>query len=214
MRPYLLRPPERFSGSTRLFSGSLFVISSKAETDMKRRPGDVGLYLRRAIRPALLRRSRSTRPRAAARSPSSSRASCRGPSHGASASPASGRCSRPRRARGRTPRPPAGPASCEPPGGHGTSTCARRSSCSSSPRPQARAEPRSDASSLRPPLHLLERGLDDQERARPDELLHLELARQRHEDAVEVAERLDHALVLGSGDDEQGQLLPPGPEEL
>ena len=49
MRPLLLRPPLFFSGSVRLFSGSVFVISSKVETDMKRRPGEVGLYLRSGI---------------------------------------------------------------------------------------------------------------------------------------------------------------------
>src|SRR4051794_1985431 len=49
MRPFTLRPPLFFSGSTRLFSGSVFVISSKVETDMKRRPGLVGLYLRTGI---------------------------------------------------------------------------------------------------------------------------------------------------------------------
>ena len=49
MRPYLLRPPLFFSGSSRLFSGSVFVISSKVETDMNRRPGEVGLYLRTGI---------------------------------------------------------------------------------------------------------------------------------------------------------------------
>src|SRR3954471_14014978 len=49
MRPFTLRPPLFFSGSTRLFSGSVFVISSKVETDMKRRPGLGGLYLRTGI---------------------------------------------------------------------------------------------------------------------------------------------------------------------
>jgi len=34
---------------SRLFSGSVFVISSNVETDMKRRPGEVGLYLRIGI---------------------------------------------------------------------------------------------------------------------------------------------------------------------
>src|SRR4030042_4480901 len=32
-------------GASRLFSGSFFVISEKSETDAKRLPGDVGLYL-------------------------------------------------------------------------------------------------------------------------------------------------------------------------
>src|SRR5436190_7689536 len=48
MRPFTFRPPLFFSGSVRLFSGSVFVISSNDETDMKRRPGEVGLYLRMA----------------------------------------------------------------------------------------------------------------------------------------------------------------------
>src|SRR6266516_6051964 len=50
MRPFTFRPPLFLSGSVRLFSGSVFVISSNDETDMKRRPGLVGLYLRIAIR--------------------------------------------------------------------------------------------------------------------------------------------------------------------
>ena len=44
IRPLLLRPPFFFSGSVRLRSGVVFVTSSKVETDMKRRPGLVGLY--------------------------------------------------------------------------------------------------------------------------------------------------------------------------
>jgi hypothetical protein len=43
MRPFTFRPPLFFSGSVRLFSGSVFVISSKDETDMNRLPGLVGL---------------------------------------------------------------------------------------------------------------------------------------------------------------------------
>ncbi len=43
MRPLLLRPPFFVTGSSRLFSGVVFVISSNVETDMKRRPGLVGL---------------------------------------------------------------------------------------------------------------------------------------------------------------------------
>jgi hypothetical protein len=43
MRPFEFRPPLFFSGPVKLFSGSVFVISSKAGTDMKRRPADVGL---------------------------------------------------------------------------------------------------------------------------------------------------------------------------
>ncbi len=45
MRPLLFRPPFFVSGSVRLFSGFDFVISSNVETDMKRRPGLVGLEL-------------------------------------------------------------------------------------------------------------------------------------------------------------------------
>src|SRR5207248_11418041 len=49
MRPFTFRPPLFFSGSVRLFSGFVFVISSNVETDMKRRPGLVGLYRRMGI---------------------------------------------------------------------------------------------------------------------------------------------------------------------
>ena len=49
MRPLLFRPPFRFSGSSRLFSGSVFVISSKPWTVRKRFPGLVGLSFLRAI---------------------------------------------------------------------------------------------------------------------------------------------------------------------
>ena len=49
MRPLLLRPPFFVTGSSRLFSGFVFVISSNVETDMKRRPGEVGLYRRIGI---------------------------------------------------------------------------------------------------------------------------------------------------------------------
>jgi hypothetical protein len=38
-----LRPPVFLSGASRLFSGSVYVTSSKVETDMKRRPALVGL---------------------------------------------------------------------------------------------------------------------------------------------------------------------------
>jgi hypothetical protein len=37
------------TGASRLFSGVVFVISSNVETDMKRRPGLVGLYRRIGI---------------------------------------------------------------------------------------------------------------------------------------------------------------------
>src|SRR5436190_15715446 len=57
MRPFELRPPFFVTGSSRLFSGIDFVISSNVETDMKRRPGEVGLYLRIGISGLLVRRS-------------------------------------------------------------------------------------------------------------------------------------------------------------
>src|SRR5919202_2277222 len=44
MRPWLFRPALFLSGSSRLFSGSVAVISSKLGVDMKRRPGLVALY--------------------------------------------------------------------------------------------------------------------------------------------------------------------------
>src|SRR5215204_3610592 len=49
MRPLLLRPPVFFVEPVRLFSGFDFVTSSNFETVMKRRPGLVGLNLRKAI---------------------------------------------------------------------------------------------------------------------------------------------------------------------
>src|SRR5512133_2460971 len=54
MRPFEFRPPLFLRAPVRLFSGSVFVISSKAGTDMKRRPGEVGLYLRMATLDRLL----------------------------------------------------------------------------------------------------------------------------------------------------------------
>src|SRR3954452_5552655 len=53
MRPLLFRPPDFFTGSSRLFSGVVFVTSSKVDTDMNRRPGLVGLNLRTGIRQGL-----------------------------------------------------------------------------------------------------------------------------------------------------------------
>src|SRR5450759_4764942 len=44
MRPLLLRPPVLCSGESSDFSGVDVVTSAKSETDMNRRPGDVGLY--------------------------------------------------------------------------------------------------------------------------------------------------------------------------
>src|SRR6267378_2963229 len=44
MRPWLLRPACVGRDSSRVFSGSSVVTSSKPETDMNRRPGLVGLY--------------------------------------------------------------------------------------------------------------------------------------------------------------------------
>src|SRR5216683_8287997 len=45
IRPLLLRPAVLRSGSVRARSGLVLVISSKVDTDMPRRPGDVGLYV-------------------------------------------------------------------------------------------------------------------------------------------------------------------------
>src|SRR5438105_99983 len=45
MRPLLLRPAVFLSGSVSAFSGFVLVISSKVDTDMPRRPGEVGLYV-------------------------------------------------------------------------------------------------------------------------------------------------------------------------
>jgi hypothetical protein len=42
MRPREFRPPVRFLITTRLFSGRVFVISSKVSTVWNRRPADVG----------------------------------------------------------------------------------------------------------------------------------------------------------------------------
>src|SRR5204862_5085607 len=61
MRPFTFRPPLFLSAPVRLFSGSLFVISSNEETDMKRRPGEVGLYRRIAkLRHPLVHPSEAT----------------------------------------------------------------------------------------------------------------------------------------------------------
>src|SRR5215213_7310705 len=46
LRPSALRPPDFLSPSTRVFSGSVFVISAKLGYVTKRRPGEVGLGLR------------------------------------------------------------------------------------------------------------------------------------------------------------------------
>ena len=45
MRPVALRPPDLFLETNRLFSGFVPVISLKVDTVMKRRAGEVGLYL-------------------------------------------------------------------------------------------------------------------------------------------------------------------------
>src|SRR5262245_23358974 len=55
MRPLLLRPPERRSGSVSLRSGSFLVSSEKSSVVTKRRPGDVGLYCFIGIVVSLLR---------------------------------------------------------------------------------------------------------------------------------------------------------------
>src|SRR3954451_5605293 len=54
LRPCALRPPDFFRPSTRLFSGSDFVISAKSGYETKRRPGLVGLGLRIGMGLALL----------------------------------------------------------------------------------------------------------------------------------------------------------------
>src|SRR5947207_5361728 len=45
MRPLLLRPAVFLSGSVSAFSGLVLVTSSKVDTDIPRRPGEVGLYV-------------------------------------------------------------------------------------------------------------------------------------------------------------------------
>src|SRR5919204_6935652 len=45
IRPLLLRPAVFFSGSVSARSGLVLVISSKVDTDIPRRPGEVGLYV-------------------------------------------------------------------------------------------------------------------------------------------------------------------------
>src|SRR6266568_498312 len=77
MRPLLLRPAVFFSGSVRARSGDFLVISSKVDTDIPRRPGDVGLYVLTGISHLRhLQRDRGVDRRAASRRPSSTSASC------------------------------------------------------------------------------------------------------------------------------------------
>src|SRR3954447_24606504 len=49
LRPLLLRPPDFFRPSVRLFSGSVLVITEKSAYVENRRPGLVGLGLRMGI---------------------------------------------------------------------------------------------------------------------------------------------------------------------
>src|ERR671918_908668 len=49
LRPWALRPPDFFRPSTRVLSGSVFVISAKSGYVTKRRPGEVGFGLRIGI---------------------------------------------------------------------------------------------------------------------------------------------------------------------
>src|SRR6266850_5295006 len=49
MWPLLLRPPVRRSGSSNVFSGSVFVISAKSETERKRVAGVIGRNCRMPI---------------------------------------------------------------------------------------------------------------------------------------------------------------------
>src|SRR5919106_3329571 len=76
LRPLVLRPPDFLSPSVSVFSGVDFVISEKSGYVTKRRPGEVGLGLRIGItaQPPGPGRSGSSRPRGAARRPSSIRA--------------------------------------------------------------------------------------------------------------------------------------------
>src|SRR5829696_9571508 len=70
LRPLALRPPDFLRPSTRVFSGSVFVISEKSGYVTKRRPGDVGLGLRIGMargRPPGPGRSGWSGPRAPAR---------------------------------------------------------------------------------------------------------------------------------------------------
>src|ERR1700694_5466672 len=73
IRPWLLRPALFLSGSSRLFSGSSVVISSKLAVAMNRRPGLVALYFltgmillldspEQAFQPALLQRHHGLLP--------------------------------------------------------------------------------------------------------------------------------------------------------
>src|SRR5689334_1349817 len=49
MCPWLLRPPDFFTGRVSFFSGFVFVTSAKSDTVMCRRAGLVGLYSLRAM---------------------------------------------------------------------------------------------------------------------------------------------------------------------
>src|SRR3954467_6979043 len=75
LRPLELRPPDFLRPSTRVFSGSSFVISEKSGYETNRRPGLVGLGLRIGIStppaPRGPGRSGSSRPREPRRWPSS-----------------------------------------------------------------------------------------------------------------------------------------------
>src|SRR3954468_12786492 len=72
LRPCELRPPDFLRPSTRVFSGSVFVISAKSGYVMNRRPGEVGFGLLIGItdRPRGPGRSGCCRRDAPARSPS------------------------------------------------------------------------------------------------------------------------------------------------
>src|SRR4051812_2523223 len=71
-------------------------------------------------------------------------------------------------------------------------------------------EIRGEGPSTRGPLlEELERGLGDDERAGPDDGGHVDLGGLDDERALEVAERLDHGLLVGHGDDDDGALLAP-----
>src|SRR5439155_1142379 len=66
----------------------------------------------------------------------------------------------------------------------------------------------------RPSLHGVERGPADEQRARPDDVRHLELRRNGDDDTVEVAERANEVALILGGDDERRGRLPPVREQL
>src|SRR5204862_1538810 len=89
-----------------------------------------------------------------------------------------------------------------------------RSAHSSSPRPPAPREPRWDAGSrASPPLQQLERGLRDEQGARPDERRDLDLRRCHDLHIAEVAKRLGDGFLALLGYDNHRRLLAPSLDE-